>query len=185
MERANKEALYAGLVPELAALVEGLDDPIAAMASCAWALKERLPYASFVGFYRVVAPELLRVGPYQGPQACIEIPFDRGVCGAAARHGRTQLVPDVHEFPGHIACDPTARSEIVVPLRDPEGELCAVLDLDSRAPAAFDEVDQRHLERLAELLRPALRQWRTGGVQIDRGRTQSLASSRMRGSTHA
>ena len=185
MERRDKEAAYDGLLLELAALLDGLDDPIAAMASCACALKERLPYASWVGFYRVVAPELLRVGPYQGPHGCLEIPFGKGVCGAAAREGRTQLVPDVHRFPGHIACDPTARSEVVVPLRDPDGELCGVLDLDSRAPAAFDEVDQRSLERLAELLRPALRRWRTGGVEMDAGGHQSAASSRMRGSTHA
>ena len=185
MDAPEKEAAYARLVPELAALLDGLDDPIAAMASCACLLMERLPYASWVGFYRVVAPGLLRVGPYQGPLGCLEIPFDRGVCGAAARQGRTQLVEDVHRFPGHIACDPTARSEIVVPLRDPQGELCAVLDLDSRAAAAFDEIDRRHLERLAELLRPALRRWRTGGVDIEADAVQSPASSRMRGSTHA
>jgi GAF domain-containing protein len=128
------------------------------MASCACILKERLSYASWTGFYRVVAPGLLRVGPYQGPLGCLEIPFQRGVCGAAARERATQLVQDVEAFPGHIACDAAARSEIVVPIFDPAGELIAVLDLDSHAPGAFDGTDQEGLERVAALLRPAMRE---------------------------
>jgi len=158
MEKHDKQKLYREIAAELGAVLEGLEDPIAAMASCACILKERLPDASWVGFYRVVAPGLLRVGPYQGPLGCLEIPFDRGVCGAAAREGATQLVPDVHAFPGHIACDASARSEIVVPVFAPTGELIAVLDLDSYALAAFDETDQEGLERVAALLRPAMRE---------------------------
>lgn len=158
MEKHDKQKLYREISAELAAVLEGLEDPIAAMASCACILRERLPAATWAGFYRVVAPGLLRVGPYQGPLGCLEIPFDRGVCGAAARERATQLVPDVHAFPGHIACDSMARSEIVVPVFDPEGELVAVLDLDSHEPAAFDEIDREGLEQIAELLRPALRE---------------------------
>lgn len=158
MEKHEKQELYREISAELGAVLAGLEDPIAAMASCACILKERLPYASWVGFYRAVAPGLLRVGPYQGPLGCLEISFDRGVCGAAARERVTQLVPDVHAFPGHIACDAAARSEIVVPVFAPGGELIAVLDLDSYAPAAFDETDQEGLERVAALLRPALRE---------------------------
>jgi GAF domain-containing protein len=126
------------------------------MSTCAAVLHHRLPYASWTGFYRVVAPRLLRVGPYQGPLGCLEIPFDRGVCGAAAREGAVQIVPDVHAFPGHIACDSEARSEIVVPIRDAKGDLVAVLDLDSHQPAAFDDVDREGLERIADRLRASL-----------------------------
>lgn len=158
MENQQKRELYREVFSSLQAVVEGLADPIAAMASAACILHEKLPYASWTGFYRVVAPGLMRVGPYQGPMGCLEIPFDRGVCGAAARERRTQLVPDVNAFPGHIACDSAARSEIVVPIEDPGGDLIAVLDLDSHAPAAFDEIDQEELERIAELLRPCMRE---------------------------
>src|SRR5687768_181440 len=99
MESEIKRELFREILRELEALVEGLEDPIAAMASCACVLKERLPYASWAGFYRVVAPGLMRVGPYQGPAGCLEIPFERGVCGAAARERKTQLVADVNAFP--------------------------------------------------------------------------------------
>ena len=158
MDSQEKRELYREIASQLSAVVEGLEDPIAAMASCACILHDRLPYASWEGFYRVVAPRLLRVGPYQGPLGCLEIPFDRGVCGAAARERRTQLVSDVEAFPGHIACDASARSEIVVPVFDPEGGLIAVLDLDSRAPAAFDDIDREGLELVAEILRPCMRE---------------------------
>jgi GAF domain-containing protein len=158
MDKHDKQELYREISAELGAVLAGLEDPIAAMATCACILKERVSYASWTGFYRVVAPGLLRVGPYQGPLGCLEIPFQRGVCGAAARERATQLVPDVEAFPGHIACDAAARSEIVVPIFDPSGELIAVLDLDAHAPGAFDETDQEGLERVAELLRPALRE---------------------------
>jgi len=158
MNSTEKRELYREIFVELKAVVEGLEDPIAAMASSACMLHERIPYSSWTGFYRVVAPGLMRVGPYQGPLGCLEIPFERGVCGAAARERKTQVVPDVHAFPGHIACDSAARSEIVVPVYDPEGRLVAVLDLDSHEPASFDEVDREELERIAEVLRPCMRE---------------------------
>ena len=138
------------MLTELESLLDGLDDPIAVMATVASVIHENLAYSSWTGFYRVVAPELLRIGPYQGALGCLEIPFDRGVCGAAARERRSQLVPDVEAFPGHIACDAAARSEVVVPILSPAGELVAVLDLDSHQAAAFTEEDVAGLERVAE-----------------------------------
>lgn len=140
---------------QLGELLRGVDDPIAAMASFCSLLHERLPAASWTGFYRVVGEGLLRVGPYQGPPGCLEIPFDRGVCGKAASRGRSVIVDDVQAFDGHIACDPRARSEIVVPVFDADGRLRAVLDVDSHRPAAFDDEDRAALERLVGLLRPA------------------------------
>jgi len=140
---------YRQILTEIDSLLEGLDDPITAMASAASVIHSHLPYASWTGFYRVVTPGLLRVGPYQGPVGCLEIPFGRGVCGAAARERRSQLVPDVNAFPGHIACDAAARSEVVVPVVTPAGELVAVLDLDSHEPSAFSEEDVAGLEKVA------------------------------------
>ena len=148
----DKTALYARLRDDLAAVLDGVDDPVTVMATAACLVHAALAAASWTGFYRVVAPGLLRVGPYQGPLGCIEIPFDRGVCGAAARRRRTQLVADVDAFPGHIACDAAARSEIVVPVYDRGGELVAVLDVDSHRPAAFDEEDRVGLEVVAGIL---------------------------------
>jgi GAF domain-containing protein len=155
MSSSVKETLYDEAYRATAALLAGLSDPVAAMASCAAVLHERLADASWTGFYRVVEPRLLRIGPYQGPVGCLEIPFDQGVCGAAASRRETLVVEDVHAFPGHIACDPRARSEIVVPVTDAAGELRAVLDIDSHLPATFDAEDRRGLERLVELLVPS------------------------------
>lgn len=148
----GKAAAYDELTGELEAVLAGLDDPVAVMATAACLVHAKVAAASWTGFYRVVAPDLLRVGPYQGPLGCLEIPFGRGVCGTAARERRTQLVADVDTFPGHIACDASARSEIVVPVLDRGGELTAVLDLDSHQPAAFDEEDQTGLEAVAAIL---------------------------------
>lgn len=158
MDEQQKRELYRELSLELQSILEGLGDPIAAMASSACVLHAKIPYSSWTGFYRVIAPELMRVGPYQGPLGCLEIPFNRGVCGAAARERKSQVVADVNAFPGHIACDTAARSEIVVPIFDPEGTLVAVLDLDSHSPSAFDEIDREELERIAEILRPCMRE---------------------------
>lgn len=152
----DKEQIYRQAWRELDAVLAGVDDPITAMSTCACVLHHHLSYASWTGFYRVAAPRLLRVGPYQGPLGCLEIPFDRGVCGAAARERATQVVPDVHAFAGHIACDEGARSEIVVPVYDADGELVAVLDIDSHRSAAFDDVDRAGLERIADRLRSCL-----------------------------
>lgn len=146
--------IYQQAESRIAELVRDLDDPIAAMASTAAVLHELLPAASWTGFYRVVAPELLRVGPYQGPVGCLEIAFGRGVYGAAARLRQSQVVEDVHDFEGHIACDAQARSEVVVPVFDVQDTLVAVLDIDSHEPAAFDDTDRAALERIVGLLRP-------------------------------
>lgn len=157
MDENAKRETYRATLAELRSVLEGIDDPVTTMATAACLLHRRLPYSSWTGFYRVVAPRLLRVGPYQGPLGCLEISFDRGVCGAAARERKTQLVPDVNAFPGHIACDDAARSEIVVPIFDAAGGLVAVLDLDSHASGAFDEIDREGLEAVAEALRPHLK----------------------------
>jgi L-methionine (R)-S-oxide reductase len=162
MDSAAKHEIYADALRDLDAVLAGIEDDVTAMATCACLLHERLPYASWAGFYRVVAPNLLRVGPYQGPLGCLEIPFDRGVCGAAASSRTTQLVADVHAFAGHIACDAAARSEIVVPIFDRRGELIAVLDVDSHQPAAFDQEDRAGLERIASRLCDYLASGRAG-----------------------
>ena len=133
----SRTETYREAESRIAELVRDLEDPVAAMASTASVLHELLPAASWTGFYRVVAPELLRVGPYQGPVGCLEIAFDRGVCGAAARLERSQVVEDVHNFEGHIACDALARSEVVVPVFDMQHNLVAVLDIDSHEPGGL------------------------------------------------
>jgi len=148
----DKAAVYRRLQRQILSLHGEADDPISVMANTAAALHEALPYSSWTGFYRVVAPDLLRVGPFQGPVACVEIPFGRGVCGAAAETLRTQVVPDVHTFEGHIACDARARSEIVLPVLDAHGRLVAVLDIDSHQPASFDEADRAGLEAIVATL---------------------------------
>ncbi|MGX9856707.1 GAF domain-containing protein [Limimaricola variabilis] len=130
------------------ALTEGETDEIALMATIACELHHADDRFDWTGFYRVTAPGLLKIGPYQGGHGCLTIPFERGVCGAAARTGETQLVPDVEAFPGHIACSSSTRSELVIPLRDVEGRVFAVLDIDSDQPDAFDAADAERLEAL-------------------------------------
>ncbi len=136
---------YAELRRRIAALTDGEDDPVALMATVACELHRADDRFDWTGFYRVVAPGLLKVGPYQGGHGCLTIPFARGVCGAAARTGEVQLVPDVDAFPGHIACSSSTRSEIVLPVRDGAGRLIAVLDIDSDRPAAFGAGDAEGL----------------------------------------
>lgn len=148
----EKRALYDEVLLRVDALLEGEDDWVAAMATVACELHHAFEAFHWTGFYRVVSEGLLVIGPYQGGHGCLRIPFERGVCGAAARTKTTQLVPDVEAFPGHIACSATTRSEIVIPIVTPDGRLLAVLDVDSDLPAAFDEVDQIALERLAKVL---------------------------------
>ncbi|NIY99959.1 GAF domain-containing protein, partial [Salipiger sp. HF18] len=104
----------------------------------------------WTGFYRVTAPGLLKIGPYQGGHGCLVIPFSRGVCGACARSGQTQLVPDVEAFPGHIACASSTRSELVLPVRDRSGATIAVLDIDSDLPEAFTEADATALQDILD-----------------------------------
>jgi L-methionine (R)-S-oxide reductase len=145
----DRLARYAELLPQLAALVEGEPDLVANLANITAAVRECLPIASWIGFYIRRGDELV-LGPFQGNVACVRIALGRGVCGAAAAERRTMIVPDVEQFPGHIACDAGSRSEIVVPvLRG--NEVVAVLDLDSHELAAFDEVDAQQLGRVAEL----------------------------------
>lgn len=131
----------------IAALVAGEDDAIAKMATISCELFHAFERFHWVGFYRVVAPQLLKIGPYQGGHGCLTIPFSRGVCGAAARSGETLIVPDVDAFADHIACASSTRSEIVVPVFA-GGSLIAVLDIDSDYPDAFTAEDGEVLERI-------------------------------------
>lgn len=148
LDADRKEARYREIAAQIDACTAGEPDLLAAMATTVCLLHNAFPYYYWTGFYRRVGPTRLLVGPYQGTMGCLEIDFSRGVCGAAARERRTQLVADVNAFPDHIACDSASASEIVVPVLDARGELVAVLDVDSTEPAAFDEVDQRWLERI-------------------------------------
>jgi GAF domain-containing protein len=142
-----KSDAWATLQAQIDAVLAGTDDPITAMATMSCVVHHGMGYL-WTGFYRVVAPSLLRVGPYQGTLGCLEIAFGRGVCGAAAQEQRTVIVPDVVAFPGHIACDSRSRSELVVPVVDQAGALIAVLDVDAAEPGRFDEIDARALERM-------------------------------------
>ena len=130
------------------ALTDGEDDAIAIMATLAGELYHGVEGFDWVGFYRVTAPQMLKIGPYQGGHGCLQIPFDRGVCGAAAREEQTQLVDDVDAFPGHIACATSTRSELVVPCFNRQGEVFAVLDIDSDQPAFFTKAHQDFCEDL-------------------------------------
>ncbi|MCE9612037.1 MAG: GAF domain-containing protein [Chthoniobacter sp.] len=150
----SKTSLYAQTLERLRALLHGETDEIAAMATIVGELHHTLPYFHWTGFYRVTAPGLLKIGPYQGGHGCLTIPFTRGVCGRCAREARTQLVPDVTTLPYHIACSGTTRSEIVVPVLDPTRRVRAVLDVDSDLPAAFDETDACQLAAICEFLTP-------------------------------
>jgi L-methionine (R)-S-oxide reductase len=143
-----RAAHYAELHGQLAALLEGETDWIAAMATVACELHAAFAYFDWTGFYRAVSDRQLVIGPYQGGHGCLRIDFARGVCGAAARTRKTQLVSDVSAFDGHIACAATTQSEIVVPVVGPAGRLLAVLDVDSNALAAFTQVDAAGLERI-------------------------------------
>lgn len=139
---------YNELAARIAALTEGEDDVVALMATVACEVHHSDDRFDWTGFYRVVAPELLKIGPYQGGHGCLVIPFARGVCGAAARTGQIQLVPDVDAFPGHIACSSSTRSEIVLPVTDGAGRLIGVFDIDSDRPDAFDATDAEGLRAI-------------------------------------
>lgn len=136
------------------ALVEGESDPIARMATAAALVYQSDDRVSWAGFYRADGAGGLVLGPYQGPPGCLRIAPGRGVCGAAATTGQTQLVPDVHAFPGHIACDARSRSELVIPVLDWEGNVAAVFDIDSHLPGAFTEEDARALEHWFDRVEP-------------------------------
>ena len=143
----DKETLYKELIPQAESLLEGETDEIACMANLA-ALLHRAFGFWWTGFYRVVGDELV-LGPFQGPVACIHIPYGRGVCGTAWKRNETVVVPDVEEFPDHIACSSESRSEIVVPVRR-QGQVVAVLDIDSKELAAFDDTDREFLETIVK-----------------------------------
>ena len=129
----------------IASLTEGEQDVVALMATVVCELHHADERFDWTGFYRVTAPELLKIGPYQGGHGCLTIPFARGVCGAAARTGTVQLVDDVNAFDGHIACASSTQSEIVLPVKDHTGKIIAVLDIDSDRPSAFTQADAEGL----------------------------------------
>ena len=145
----GKEARYALLYEQIKSLLAGETDPIARMANVAAMIHFTFRFF-WTGFYRVVGEELV-LGPFQGPLACMRIGYGRGVCGAAWREARTLVVPDVEQFPGHIACSSLSRSEIVVPI-ERDGVIQGVLDIDSEELSTFDEVDRVWLERIVALL---------------------------------
>ena len=147
---ADKAARYAELEEEILAVLDGEPNRVARMATVASMLADAFPVFFWTGFYVVDADKAdeLVVGPYQGTLGCLRIAFGRGVCGAAARDRATQIVDDVHAFPGHIACDPRSASEIVVPVFDASGALIAVFDVDATETSAFDATDAGALERL-------------------------------------
>ncbi len=139
------------------ALTDGETDTVALMATVACEIHHAHPFTDWTGFYRVVAPNLLKIGPYQGGHGCLVIPFSRGVCGACARSGQVQNVPDVDAFPDHIACASSTRSELVLPVWNGAGTLLGVLDLDSNTPAAFTQADEDWLvPLLADVFRDAV-----------------------------
>ena len=147
--QGGKEEKYALLYKQIAAVTESESDPIANMANVAAMIHYTFGFW-WTGFYRVIGEELV-LGPFQGPLACSRIAYGRGVCGTAWKEQRTQVVPDVELFPGHIACSSASKSEIVVPLLK-DGEVVAVLDIDSEHLATFDETDKLWLERIMELM---------------------------------
>lgn len=151
-DAASKAAGYAQLDASLAALLAGEHDLIANLANTSALLFTSLPQLNWAGFYLLNSPKELVLGPFQGKPACVRIALGRGVCGTAAAERRTVLVPNVHEFPGHIACDSASNSEIVLPLIRANGELLGVLDLDSPVLERFDVIDQQGLEQIVRTL---------------------------------
>ena len=156
-DAASKAAGYAQLDASLAAVLAGEHDLIANLANTSALLFTSLPQLNWAGFYLLNSPKELVLGPFQGKPACVRIALGRGVCGTAAAERRTVLVPNVHEFPGHIACDSASNSEIVLPLIRANGELLGVLDLDSPVLERFDVIDQQGLEQIVRTLLATLR----------------------------
>ena len=147
----EKEEKYGLLVEQVRSIVEGESDGIAVMANVCAAIHETMGFF-WTGFYRVVGDELV-LGPFQGPVACMHIAFGKGVCGSAWQQRKTLIVPDVEQFPGHIACSSLSRSEIVVPVFSSDGkDVVAVLDIDSRELATFDDTDRQYLERICQMI---------------------------------
>jgi GAF domain-containing protein len=153
---SEKEERYAEVEKEIAAVIDGETNLIARMATISNLLHHAFDYYFWTGFYPVdpAKKDELVIGPYQGSLGCVRIPFGQGVCGTAAARRETVIVPDVHEFPGHIACDSRSESEIVVPVFDPKGRLIAVFDVDSDKKSMFDETDAKALERIMKRVSP-------------------------------
>jgi len=152
MNSSQKESLYQEILPQTFAVLSQEKDTIARMASISCLLSQQFPSFFWVGFYqKVIGKEELVVGPYQGSLGCLRISFSRGVCGACAKGGKTIIVPDVHAFSGHIACDSKTNSEIVVPVFDSQKKLIAVFDVDSTEKGSFCEIDQRYLEEIMKI----------------------------------
>ena len=148
MTNDEKAKIYADCLLKLKGLLEGEQDDIVKMASISSVLHQAFEQFYWTGFYRMIDGVLV-IGPYQGTPACIRIAVGKGVCGVAAETGETQIVDDVHSFPGHIACDAASASEIVIPVRNSvDGEMIAVLDIDSTSQKSFDDIDADHLESI-------------------------------------
>jgi len=150
----NKQEQYEAFLPQLQGLIDETQEAVSVMANVCAALHAEFGWW-WTGFY-LVRGERLILGPFQGPVACYQIPFGRGVCGTAWERRATVVVPDVEAFPGHIACSSLSRSEIVVPVFDAKGEVCAVLDIDSKDLACFDDTDRRYLEQAMKSLSEAV-----------------------------
>lgn len=154
MSEDEKQSLYSEVYNALQSLCEGETDEIAVMATIVSELHNRMPGFDWTGFYRVSSYRHLKIGPYQGGHGCLNIPFERGVCGKAASDRSTQIVRDVNKLPYHIACSASTQSEIVVPVLDRHNTLQAVLDVDSDQLSHFSATDQQWLEKIVELLKP-------------------------------
>lgn len=146
----SKEEKYQELVANVKAIIEGETDMIAVMSNIAAEIHQTMKFW-WTGFYRVKDGELI-LGPFQGPIACMHIAYGRGVCGTAWKKEKTIIVPDVEQFPGHIACSSQSRSEIVVPVFDKDSKVIAVLDIDSEHLSTFDETDQKYLEEICQAI---------------------------------
>ena len=145
-----KEEQYKLLVRQIASLIDGEKDLIAVMSNVAAVIHQNMGFW-WTGFYRVIGDELV-LGPFQGPVACMHIPYGKGVCGTAWQRAETVIVPDVEQFPGHIACSSESKSEIVVPVFGNDGKVMAVLDIDSEHLATFDDIDRKYLEEICKLI---------------------------------
>jgi L-methionine (R)-S-oxide reductase len=154
MDESKKAGRYQRIISQLEGLLTKTNDPVARMATIAAVLSNKFEYFFWCGFYFVHADKLI-VGPYQGPVAC-QVLQGTGVCLASVTQNKSIVVPNVHEFPGHIACDSRSNSEIVVPVRDPDGNILAVLDVDSASFNSFDEIDRINLEIIAALVYPSI-----------------------------
>lgn len=151
MNLQQKTKKYELVSQQISAVLQGEANEITQMATISCILSQELPYFFWTGFYRVVENKKLKVGPYQGTLGCLNISFEKGVCGACAREQETMIIPNTHEFPGHIACDSRSLSEIVVPVFNKKNELIAVFDVDSTEENSFDEVDKKYLEQILQI----------------------------------